>query len=165
MLAVVAVAAGTVAGAGPAAACLGNYVSGDSHLEQMADVIFTGTAVRENDLGASSEWTFVVDGVEKGAVGHRASVTAWHEESMCGTGFNLGSRYRVLAGRHGFLGGLSVSSVGGTTSLGRPANAPPVEGVFIGPDLSFPAAIVGAVLALAVGVWLLRGHRREVVSV
>jgi hypothetical protein len=161
MAAAIAVIALGAVGPIPAAACVGMYLAGDPHLDQMADVIFSGTAVRENQFGRASEWTFVVDGVEKGSVGDRATVSAWHEESMCATRFTLGVRYRVLAGRDGFPPQLTVSSVGGTTALGPPLNPTPVEGVFAGPAWLIPATTVGAALLVGVAISFALLRRRD----
>jgi hypothetical protein len=163
---------GAVAGIGaalglsaPVSACVGQYLSGDPALDELADMIFTGTAVRMDGdpQGGVLEWTFVVDGVEKGQVGDRLTVSAFTEESMCGMRFDLGTRYRVLARDEPEDAIPQVSSVGGTTPTESLANPPAVEGEF--PRrwdwmLTLAGIGVAALIGLAAFKGLVSRHRR-----
>jgi hypothetical protein len=110
-LAMAAVLIGSLWIASPVFACLANGLIGDDMTDPDADVIFTGTAVRVVDPRSPSdtmlssddtmEWTFVVDGVEKGHARDRATVGTPRSEGACGVAFELGSRYRVVATSRG----------------------------------------------------------------
>jgi hypothetical protein len=138
----------------PASACLGQYMSGAPELDNQADLIFTGTAVRRDGdpQGGVLDWTFVVDGVEKGRVGDRFTVSANTEDSMCGFFFELGARYRVLAADAYDAWKPQVSSVGGTTTIDPLPNPPAVEGTF--PESGWPPLVPAVALAGLTGLAL-----------
>jgi hypothetical protein len=122
-------------------------------------VIFTGTAVRMNDpdagQGRSLEWSFVVDGIEKGNVDERITVTA-PRAHMCGYPFELGERYRVFASDRTTWWEPKAAMLSGTERVPSLPNPPAVEGTFADPTdwpLISLAALIGLIgLALFVRV-------------
>lgn len=150
--------------AAPASACIGQYMTGDPHLDRAADLIFTGTAVRMDESlvpGLAYEWTFVVDGVEKGSVGPRMTVRTFQQESMCGMRFELGTRYRVLASRGSSLDPPQVSSVGGTQAIEPLADMPPIESEFQGPGWVLVVASVAVLGFAGLALWKFGVGRRQ----
>ena len=119
-----AVVLALLAGPSAAAACSGTALIGDDTTDPNADVIFTGTAVRREDVGLFRfggnlfepvRWTFVVDGVEKGSAERRMTIESEKYDGSCGFPFRLGYRYRVVASDGGF--GLQAWSHNGTGQL------------------------------------------------
>jgi hypothetical protein len=157
----------------PARACVGGPLldqsdpSADTY-EEVAEVIFTGTVVRRDDeyvrdIVSSADpyfWTFVVDGVEKGDVGERFTVSSPRGGSSCGVGFTLGNRYRVLAWGGDEPGRPEVLSGNGTELLEPLEDPPPVEGEFVILGDAGALPIVGLALAgligIGIGWWILR---------
>ncbi len=155
-----------------AVACSGNALVGDDRTDPDADVIFTGTAVRVVDPRVPSDpmlssfdtmqWTFVVDGVEKGHAPVRLTVGTPRNEGSCGFTFELGSRYRVVATDLGL--GLQAWLFSGTQAIERLPNPPPVEGAMNAqwPNPLVILAIAG--LILGVVVVFVSGERRRPAS-
>ena len=152
----------SVLGVPSVAACTGGPLLAEGETYQsVAEVIFTGTAVRVDDPRSSFDaatgstdpmaWTFAVDGVEKGDVGARFTITTPRDDASCGYGFSLGGRYRVYAwgsadGHH------QVTQGNGTEVLTSLPNPPSVEGSF---RAVLPSALM--LLAWAAGALLLIG--------
>jgi hypothetical protein len=163
----------SVAVTSPARACVGgplldqNDPSADTY-EEVAEVIFTGTVVRRDDeylrdIVSSADpyfWTFVVDGVEKGDVGERFTVSSPRGGASCGFGFALGSRYRVLAWGGDDPGRPEVFSGNGTEQLEPLEDPPAVEGEFVilGDAGALPVVGLGLVglIGIGFGWWILR---------
>lgn len=76
-----------------------------------ADVVFDGVATERIDPNPSANpdlaqgdtitWRFDVDSVVKGAAGDPQDVGTARGGGLCGTGFDIGTRYRVFARREG----------------------------------------------------------------
>ena len=160
----------------PAAGCSGGpLLAPGQTYESIADVIFTGTAVRVDDPRSALDgtrssmdpmaWTFAVDLVEKGDVGARFTITTPRWDASCGFRFSLGSRYRVLA--WGSVGGPPQVLVANGTDI-RPAlpNPPRVEGSFaasgfpLPPSIEFAALVAALFLVVLVVVTRRLGWRR-----
>ena len=172
VMALAAVLASTIAlaSASSAAACT---VAGDrtraDHLDA-ADVVFTGTAVRVDDstnpVYASTldplYWSFVVDSVEKGAVGERVTVATAMSGASCGYTFELGRRYRVYAFHSDWYDHLTTGLGSGNVVLASLGEPPRVEGEFHTLEYHFlrlgPMALPGLAL-IGLGWWVLRRSR------
>jgi hypothetical protein len=153
----------------PVAACVGGPLS-DDPAETFDDLIFTGTAVRVDDPRAAFdpmqssadllEWSFVVDDVRKGSAAERVTVRTERSGSSCGTEFQLGRRYRVVAidRDDGFYTGQGY----GTKRIDPLPDSPAVEGSFaafgIGPLGVLIFVELGLLAAL---IYTTRARRRS----
>ena len=149
-----------------------------------ADAVFTGRVVEREEPVAVRvplleggdhhvQWTFDVEGVEKGDVHAVQPVQSGASSAACGFEFSLGSHYRVLAERADG-GGLVTGLCHGTTAVAAgdavagdpPAAAPGQEPPAANPQTAgswLPVAAVSAgglfVLAVAAAVALRRSGR------
>jgi hypothetical protein len=164
LLVFLVVAGSVMFGVGDAFACSGTRLLGDDMSDEFAagDVVFTGTVIRRDEpfrLGnvMSSldpiQWTFAVDGIEKGSVGNRVTISSPRSDASCGIAFALGQRYRVRAHGSGLFG---LEAILGDADSIQPLVTPsPLETG--GVSLPIPSAVLivvlfGALAVVTVGV-------------
>ena len=126
-----------------------------------ADVVFDGVATERIDPNPSANpdlaqgdtitWRFDVDKVVKGAAGDPQDVGTARGGGLCGTGFDIGTRYRVFARREGAA--LATGSCSGNRILAGYRLAASDGGVFAYGASSFHGSAGGLPLqAPVVGI-------------